>query len=91
MFSAHEWDPEFEPGVEEIVDYRWYNIIMAIPSVSFLWRACTLGGFPYSVTDMAALAGRGHIRVNWLTLRTPILCNTEHAQFVDVSKVDDVQ
>ena len=43
------WDPEFEPSVEEIVDYQWYNNIMAILSVHFLWRARTLGGFPYSV------------------------------------------
>ena len=27
------WDPEFEPSVEEIVDYRWY---MAILSLRFL-------------------------------------------------------
>jgi hypothetical protein len=39
------WDPEFEPSVEEIVDYRWD---MAILSVRFLWRGHTLGGFPYS-------------------------------------------
>ena len=59
---------------------------MAILSVRFLWRARTLGGFPYSAWHMA---GRGHIRVNWLTpRRAPILCNTEHAQFVDVFEVD---
>ena len=40
------WDLEFEPSVEEIMDYRWY---MAILSVRFLWRVRTLGGFPYSV------------------------------------------
>ena len=51
------WDPEFEPSIEEIVDYRWYN--MAILSVCFLWRARTLGGFPYSIQHMA---GGGHIR-----------------------------
>ena len=34
------WDPEFEPSVDEIVDY---------PMIS-LWRA---GGFPYSVEHMA--------------------------------------
>ena len=38
-------DPDFEPSVEEIMDYQY----MAILSVCFLWRACTLGGFPYSV------------------------------------------
>ena len=37
------WDPEFEPSVEEIVDYRWD---MAIFSVRFLWRARTRGDFP---------------------------------------------
>ena len=39
------WDPEFEYSVEEIMDYRWYNI-MAILSVRFLWRSCTRGEFP---------------------------------------------
>jgi hypothetical protein len=37
------WDPEFEPNVEEIVDYRREMVIL---SVRFLWRAHTLGGFP---------------------------------------------
>ena len=47
------WDPEFEPSVEEIVDY---------PMISF-WRfsqfafsselAFRAGGFPYSVEHMA--------------------------------------
>ena len=47
------WDPEFEPSVEEIVDY---------PTIS-LWRfsqfafsselAFRAGGFPYSVKHMA--------------------------------------
>ena len=40
------WDPEFDPSIQEIMDYGW---CMAILSVCFLWRACTLGGFPYSV------------------------------------------
>ena len=37
------WDPEFEPSVEEIMNYWWY---MAILSVRFPWRARTLGDFP---------------------------------------------
>ena len=37
------WDPEFEPSVEEIVDYRWD---MAILSDRFLWQARTRGDFP---------------------------------------------
>ena len=48
----------------------------------------TLGGFPYSVQHMA---GGGLVRVNRLEPRAPILCNTEHAHFVDVSKVDNGQ
>ena len=66
------WDPEFEPSVEEIVDY---------PMIS-LWRfsqfafsselAFRAGGFPYSVEHR-------------LKPRTPIYACTEHAQFVDVS------
>ena len=30
------WDPEFEPSVEEIMDYQWD---MAILLIRFLWRA----------------------------------------------------
>ena len=37
------WDPEFEPSVEEIVDYRWD---MAILSVCFVWWGRTRGDFP---------------------------------------------
>ena len=73
------WDPEFEPSVEEIVDY---------PMIS-LWRfsqfafsselAFRAGGFPYSVEHMAG-------EVNRLKPRAPILyAYTEHAQFVNVS------
>ena len=75
------WDPEFEPSVEEIVDY---------PMIS-LWRfsqfafsselAFRAGGFPYSVEHMAA-----QVKVSRLKPRAPILyACTEHAQFVDVS------
>ena len=62
------WDPEFEPSVEEIVDY---------PMIS-LWRfsqfafsselAFRAGGFPYSVEHMAA-----QVKVNRLKPRAPIL------------------
>ena len=57
------WDPEFEPSVEEIVDY---------PTIS-LWRfsqfafsgepAFRVGGFPYSVEHMGqpAQAARPNI------------------------------
>ena len=62
------WDPEFEPSVEEIVDYRWD---MAILSVRFLWRACTRGDFPIqsstwqwrSRSDQPAKAACPNIRV----------------------------
>ena len=75
------WGPEFEPSVEEIVDY---------PMIS-LWRfsqfafsselAFRAGGFPYSVEHVA-----GDATVNRLKPRAPILyAYTEHAQFVDVS------
>ena len=37
------WNPEFEPSVEDIVDYGWD---VAIFSVCFLWRARTRGDFP---------------------------------------------
>ena len=74
------WDPEFEPSVEEIVDYlmisSWRFSQFAFSS-ELAFRA---GGFPYcSVEHMAgegqpAQAARPNIRVY-----------TEHAQFVDVS------
>ena len=38
------YDPEFEPILEEIVDYQWD---IAILSVRLLWRAHTQGQFPY--------------------------------------------
>ena len=51
----------------------------------FLWRASTLGGFPYSVQHMA---GQDHVQVNRLMLHAPILSNTEHTQFINVSEVE---
>ena len=48
---------------------------MAILLVRFLWRARTLGGFPYSNEIMLGQMAQ--------------LCNMKHAQFVDVPKVDD--
>ena len=70
------WDPEFEPSVEDIVDYRWD---MAIFSVRFLWRARTRGDFPIQSSTW-------RVKVNRLKPRAPILYTyTEHAQFVDVS------
>ena len=44
------------------------------------------GGFPYSVEHMA---GQGHVLVNRLKPHAPIYVYTEHAQFVDVSEVDN--
>ena len=60
-----------------------HTIIIAILSVGFLWQAHTLGDFPMHI------AGEGNIWVNRLKLHTPTACNTEHAQFVDVSEVDN--
>ena len=80
------WDPEFKPSVEEIVDYRWYN--MAILSVRFFWWAHTWGGggFPYTVWHMAGapveVASRS---LNQLKPCAPIYAHTENAQFVEVS------
>ena len=75
------WDPEFEPSVEEIVDYPmislWRFSLFAFSS-ELAFRA---GGFPYSVEHMAA-----QVKVNRLKPRAPILyAYTEHAQFVNVS------
>ena len=75
------WDPEFEPSVEEIVDYpmiSFWRFSQFAFSSEFAFRA---GGFPYSVEHMAA-----QVTVNRLKPRAPILyAYTEHAQFVDVS------
>ena len=43
------WDPEFEPSVEEIVDYPMISSQFAFSS-ELAFRA---GGFPYSVEHMA--------------------------------------
>ena len=73
------WGPEFEPSVEDIVDYRWY---MAILSVRFLLASELSEGIsPYSL----AHGSGGHVRVNRLKPRAPIHTRTEHAQFVGVS------
>ena len=72
--------PEFEPSVEEIVDY---------PMIS-LWRfsqfafsselAFRAGGFPYSVEHMAGEGQQAQaVRPNIVRVYT------EHAQFVNVS------
>ena len=54
-------------------------------SLSSLSLASSYSGeFPYSIKCMA---DGGGVRVNRLKPRAPILCNTEHAQFVDVSEV----
>ena len=74
------WDPEFEPSIEEIVDYLislWCFSQFALSS-KLAFRA---GGFPYSVEHMAA-----QVKVSRLKLRAPILyAYTEHAQFVNMS------
>ena len=73
------WGPEFEPSVEEIVDYRRD---MAILPVRLLWRARTQGDFPIQSRHMAS---GGHVRVNRLKPRASIYAHTEHAQSVDLS------
>ena len=69
------WGPEFEPSVEEIVDYQWD---MAILSVRFLWRARTRGDFPIQSSTW-------QVEVHRLKPRAPIYAYTEHVQFVNVS------
>ena len=44
------WDPEFEPNVEEIVDYPLWRFSQFAFSSELAFRA---GGFPYSVEHMA--------------------------------------
>ena len=76
------WGPEFEPSVEDIVDYPmislWHFSQFAFSS-ELAFRA---GGFPYSVEHVA---GEGQ-RCNRLKSHAPILYSyTEHARFVNVS------
>ena len=47
------WDPEFEPSVEEIVDYPMISL-WRFPQFAFSSElAFRAGGFPYSVEHMA--------------------------------------
>ena len=48
------WGPEFEPSVEEIVDYRLIYIIYGNFLSSLSLVSSHSGGFPYSVKHMAA-------------------------------------
>ena len=74
------WDPEFDPSVEEIMDYQWY---MAIPSVCFLWRVRTLGG----ISLFSLACGRWRSRLGQLAQAVcPNIMQygvLEYAQFVD--------
>ena len=72
------WDPEFEPSIEEIMDYP----MIYGDSLSSLSLASLLsGGFPYSVKHVRTW----QVKVNWLKSRAPILyAYTEHAQFINV-------
>ena len=55
---------------------------MTIFSVHFLWPAGEISLFSQIEITLGATDSS-------VTLRTPILCNMEHAKFVDVSKVDN--
>ena len=76
------WDLEFEPSVEEIVDYRLIYIIYG-DFLSLLSLVSSHSG-GISLFSLAHGSG-GHVRVNRLKPCAPILLYTEHAQFVDVS------
>ena len=60
------WDPEFEPSVEEIVDYPMISLRHFSQFAFSSELAFRAGGFPYSVEHMA---GEGHR----LKPRAPIL------------------
>ena len=63
------WDPEFEPTVEEIVDYPmillWHFSQFAFTS-EFAFRA---GGFPYSVEHMAGEGQPAQASMRSLSMR----------------------
>ena len=81
------WDPEFEPSVEEIMDYCTCMVIL---SVCFPWRACTLGGFPPIQSSMhTCTVGGGHVQVNLLKPCAAIYAYMKHVQFVNVSDINN--
>ena len=50
---------------------------------------CSSVVYPIACHGMhVSLRCHSQVQVNWLKLHAPILCNTEHLQFVDVSEVD---
>ena len=75
------WDPEFEPSVEEIVDYPMILLILwRFSSLSLASSLSGQGGFPYSVKHMAgegqpAQAARPDIvRVAIRSMRSLSMC-----------------
>ena len=73
------WDPEFEPSVEEIVDYPMISFWRSLSSLSLASSLSGQGDFPIQSSTW-------QVKVNRLKPRAPILyAYTEHAQFVDVS------
>ena len=74
------WDPEFEPSIEEIMDYPMISLWCFSQFAFSSELAFRAGGFPYSVEHMA---GEGQPAQ---AARAPILyAYTEHVQFVNVS------
>ena len=79
------WDPEFKPSVEEIVvlSLRCGNFLNLLSLVS----SCSGEDGNSSIqSSTCTWPGRGHVQVNRLMPCTQIL---EHAQFVDVSEVNN--
>ena len=76
------WDPEFEPSVEEIVDY---------PMIS-LWRFSQFAfssELAFRAGDFPIQSSTWQVKVNRLKPRAPIVyAYTEHAQFVNVSSFE---
>ena len=72
------WGPEFEPSVEEIVDYPMISLLRLSQLAFSSELAFRAGGFPYSVEHMA---GRGQpaqaARPN--IVRAYMYMYTEHA------------
>ena len=68
------WDPEVEPSVEDIMDI-WRFSQFAFFSELVLW-----GDFPIQSSTWQVKPGQP---AQATRMHTPIVCNTEYAQFVD--------
>ena len=80
------WDPEFEPSVEEIMDYIDDIILWQFSQFAFFGELAIWGDFPIQSSTWHVEITSGSTSSSHVP---PILRNKEHTQFVDVSEVDN--